>query len=169
MDVVIRPGTESDVPAMNAIYNEYIVDSHVSFDTEPWPDDRRLDWFRARTEAGYPILVADRGGEVIGVSWSGPYRDKAAYATSAETTVVLAPGSEGGGVGTALLSALLDELATRGFALAIAIVALPNDASIAVHHKLDYSVVGTLRGVGFKDGTFHDTTILQRPLTDRLR
>ena len=57
-EVVIRRATEADVPAMNAIYNEYIVDSHMSFDVEPWSDQKRLEWFRARVDVGYPVLVA---------------------------------------------------------------------------------------------------------------
>ena len=154
----------ADIPALNAIYNDYIVDSHVSFDTEPWTDDQRLAWFERRTSNGYPVLVAERNGGVVGTAWSGPWRDKAAYRSTVETTVVLAFGHSGAGVGTALLSELLDVLSEREFAVAIAIVALPNEGSIAVHRRLGYEEVGVLNGVGFKDGRFHDTMILQRPM-----
>lgn len=163
-DVVVRPATEADVPALNAIYNTYIVDSHVSFDTEPWSDTARRTWFRDRAERGYPILVAERAGSVIGTSWSGPWRDKAAYRGSAETTVVLAAGTTGEGVGSRLLGALIEALTDRGFHTAIAVIALPNDASIAVHRKLGYREVGILAGVGFKDGKRWDTMVMQRDL-----
>ena len=163
-DALIRPATDADVPAMNAIYNEYIVDSHVSFDTEPWTDGERSAWFERRSEAGYPILVAEVADTVVGSAWSGPWRDKAAYDQSVETTVVLDPGAVGRGVGPRLLSALLDRLAEDGFRIAISVIALPNDASIAVHRKLGYRDVGVLHDVGFKDGAYHDTMIMERQL-----
>lgn len=165
-DVTVRAATTADVPALNSIYNEYIVGSHVSFDTEPWTYDERATWFEDRASADYPVLVATRNDVVVGTAWSGPWREKAAYRSTAETTVVLAPNQSGAGIGATLLARLLEALAAAGYALAIAIVALPNDGSIAVHRKLGYEEVGVLRGVGFKDGHFHDTMILQKPLTE---
>lgn len=162
INVGVRMATAADLPAVNAIYNEYIVGSHVSFDTDPWTDSERLAWYEQRAAAGYPVLVAVRDGEVVGAAWSGPWRDKAAYRSSVETTVVLAPGNSGVGIGTALLTNLLGLLEEAGFSVAIAIVALPNDGSIAVHRKLGFTEVGVLVGVGFKDGQFHDTMIMQR-------
>ena len=160
----VRPAVEDDVPAMNAIYNDYIVDSHVSFDTEPWTDEERLAWFHRRAEAGFPILVAEVDGRVVGTAWSGPWRDKAAYRGSVETTVVLAAEATGAGIGTWLLDGLLEQLAASRFHVAISIIALPNDGSIAVHRKLGYREVGVLHEVGFKDGSFHDTMIMERSL-----
>jgi phosphinothricin acetyltransferase len=163
-DVEIRQASTDDIPAMNAIYNRYIVGSHVSFDTEPWTDAQRLSWFQRRVSAGYPVLVACRDSTVIGASWSGPWRDKAAYRSTAETTVVLAPEAFGEGVGTKLYAALLEALRAAQFHVAIGIVALPNDASVALHKKLGYREVGTLEGVGLKDGLRHSTMILEAQL-----
>ena len=163
-DALIRPATDADVPAMNAIYNEYIVDSHVSFDTEPWTDGERSAWFERRAEAGYPVLVAEVGGAVVGTAWSGPWRDKAAYRGSVETTVVLAGRATGAGIGPDLLEALLAALSDAGFHTAISIIALPNDASIAVHARLGYREVGVLHDVGHKDDAFHDTMIMEKKL-----
>ena len=162
--LVVRDATEADVPAMNAIYNEYIVDSHVSFDTEAWTDAERLAWFRSRIGSGYPVLVAVLDGAVIGTSWSGPWRDKAAYRGSVETTVVLGPGESGAGAGSLLYRRLHEELRERGFHTAIGVIALPNDASIALHAKLGYERVGVLHDVGFKDGRFHSTLLMEKPL-----
>ena len=80
--MIIRSATAADIPAMNAIYNEYIVGTAVSFDTEPWSDAKRLDWFNERTGAGYPMLVAEDDGAILGASWSGPWRAKAASGAS---------------------------------------------------------------------------------------
>lgn len=163
-EVVIRDATEHDVPAFNVIYNEYIVDSHVSFDTEAWTDDDRLAWYQDRIGAGYPVMVAERGGEVIGVSWSGPWRDKAAYRSSVETTVVLAPGESGRGVGTTLYIALLERLSREGFHRGYGVIALPNDESVRLHEKLGFTKVGVLDEVGYKDGLYHSTMILEKEL-----
>jgi phosphinothricin acetyltransferase len=162
--VEIRNAAPSDVPEMNVIYNRYIVGSHVSFDTEPWTDAQRQAWFEHRSTEGYPVMVAVRAGSVIGAAWSGPWRDKAAYRSTAETTIVLAPGAFGEGIGTSLYTALLEELRTRGFAVAIGVVALPNDASVALHRKLGYREVGVLEGVGLKDGKRHSTMLLELQL-----
>jgi phosphinothricin acetyltransferase len=149
---------------MNAIYNEYIVDSHVSFDLEPWSDAKRLGWFKERVDAGYPMLVACEAGGVVGVLWAGPWRHKEAYRGSVESTVVLAPGAEGRGLGTELYSALLDVLKDEGFHRAFAIIALPNDSSIAVHRNLGFREIGVLDEAGFKDGRFHSTMLMELAL-----
>lgn len=162
--LVIRRAVENDVPAMNVIYNEYIVDSHVSFDLEPWSDAKRLGWFRDRADAGYPVLVACEADRVVGASWAGPWRNKEAYRRSVESTVILVPGAEGRGLGTVLYTALLDELREEGFHRAFAIIALPNDPSIALHHKLGYREIGTLDEAGFKDGRFHSTLLMELAL-----
>jgi phosphinothricin acetyltransferase len=163
-DIVIRPAIEADVPAINSIYNEYIIGSHVSFDTEAWNDEQRLAWFRDRVSLGYPVLVACEGDRVIGTSWSGPYRPKKAYRRSAETTVALTDGMSGRGIGTAMHTVLIDHLKVAGFHRAYAIIALPNDASIALHRKLGYREVGVFDESGFKDGKFHSTMMMELAL-----
>jgi len=161
LDVQIRPATVADVGAINRIYNVYIATSHVSFDTEPWTDDERSRWFQERSAHGYTVLVAERGGVVIGAAWSGPWRNKAAYATSVETTVALAEGALGAGVGSLLYGELIDALAIKHVHRCYAIVALPNEASVALHHRLGFRDVGTLDEVGKKDGSFVSTLLLE--------
>jgi phosphinothricin acetyltransferase len=163
-DIELRMATEADVPQMNSIYNTYIVDSHVSFDTEPWPDEKRLAWFRERVAAGYQIIVACEGETVIGVSWSSPYRPKAAYRSSVESTIVMAQGESGKGIATAIYSKMIELLTEAKFHRAYAIIALPNDASIALHRKLGFREVGVLEEAGFKAGKYHSTLMMERDL-----
>ncbi|MEZ5174869.1 MAG: N-acetyltransferase family protein [Acidimicrobiia bacterium] len=160
--IVIRQAGPHDVATMNEIYNTVVVDSHVSFDTEPWTDDARAAWFVERTNAGFPVLVAESEGNIVGVAWSGPWRDKAAYRRSAETTVVLDPAVVGRGFGTVLLRALVDRLTEDGYHRAYAIVALPNEASVAVHKKVGYREVGVLDEAGFKNGRYISTLLLEK-------
>ncbi len=164
-EIVIRSAIEADVPQMNAIYNTYIVGSHVSFATEPWSEGDRLAWFRERRDAGYPVLVACDGERVVGTSWSGPYRPKKAYRSSVETTIVLAEGESGRGVGSALHSELIRRLKDAGFHRAIGIIALPNDSSIVLHRKLGYREVGVLDESGYKDGKYHSTMLMELALS----
>ncbi len=162
--VLIRDAVESDLARITEIYNWTIVDNHVSFDTEPFDEARRLRWWKDRP-VDLPCLVAEIDGDVVGVSYASRYRPKPAYRSSAETTIVLDQRHLGRGVGTTLLGAMVERLRGEGFHRAIAIVALPNDASIALHHKLGYRTAGVLTDVGSKLGEYWDTEILERPLT----
>ena len=162
--VEVRHATSVDADSINRIYNRYIVDSHVSFDTEPWTRDQRSDWLNDRTTRGYPVLVASDTIGVVGAAWSGPWRDKQAYARSVETTVVLDDASSGRGVGSLLYGKLIDELKDHGFHRCYSVIAMPNDASLALHRKLGFTDVGVLDEVGYKDGDFVSTQLLELKL-----
>lgn len=159
-DISIRDATPRDFQRINEIYNWTIVDNHVSFDTEPWDIVRRTEWWEARSPE-LDLLVATSGGRVVGVTYSSWYRPKMAYRSSVETTIVVDQTVLGRGIGSALLGALIDRLRTRPFRRAIAIVALPNDPSIALHRKLGYVPVGTITDVGYKLGRYWDTMLLE--------
>ena len=162
--LVIRDAEAADARRINEIYNMYIVGSHVSFDTEAWSDEVRAEWLESRVAADYPVLVAEIDGLVVGAAWAGPWRDKDAYAGSVETTVVFDSDYTGAGTGTALYSGLIDRLIEHGFHRAYAIIALPNQASVALHRKLKYREVGVLDEAGFKDGEYVSTMLLERKL-----
>ncbi len=164
MSAAIRDAEPRDFQRINEIYNWTIVDNHVSFDTEPWDLASRRAWWESR-DPQLHCLVAEVDELVAGVAYSSWYRPKPAYRSSVETTIVLDTEHVGTGLGTALLGALLDRVRADGFHRAVAIVALPNDASVALHRKLGYREVGTLTEVGFKVGRFHDTLLLEKDLS----
>lgn len=159
----IRDATPDDFERINEIYNWTIVDNHVSFDAEPWDIEKRRRWWQDRP-AELDVLVIELDGLVVGVSYSSFYRPKVAYRTTAETTVVLDTGYLGRGLGTTLLSAMLERLKERQFHRAVAIIALPNDGSVALHEKLGYRRVGTITEVGHKNGRYWDTMLLETDL-----
>ncbi len=161
--VLVRDATPDDFLRINEIYNWTIVDNHVSFDIEPWDLERRAAWWQSRSEE-LDVLVAELGGLDVGVTYSSFYRPKVAYRSTAETTIVLDTAYLGRGLGTTLLSAMLDRLKERRFHRAVAIIALPNDASVMLHQKLGYRVVGTITDVGHKLGRYWDTMILETEL-----
>jgi len=162
-ELTVRDATSEDFERINEIYNWTIVDNHVSFDTEPYDLEKRQEWWDGR-DADLDCLVAEADGLVIGVAYSSRYRPKAAYRSTVETTVVIDIDHLGRGVGTALLTALVNRLQAAGHHLAVAIVALPNDASVALHHRIGYQTAGVIHEVGHKDGKYWDTMLLERRL-----
>lgn len=163
MSIQIRDGVESDLPRINEIYNRYIVDRHTSFDTEPWTLEDRRRWFeKYRARGRYRIVVLEVDGVVMGFASSSPFRDKAAYDTSVETTIVLAEDVIGRGLGKRLFPRLIEQLEASDIHRAYALIALPNDPSITLHADNGYHKVGTLDEVGHKLGSFHSVLIMER-------
>lgn len=159
--MLIRPATPSDLPAMAAIYADEVHTGVATFDLEPRP----LDVWEARfasTEAGDHMLVAEEDGEVCGYATSSAYRPKAGYRHTRETTIYLAPGCQGKGIGKTMYDDLLARLAADGIHLALAGIALPNPASLALHRACGFEEVGVMREVGRKFDRWIDVVWLQR-------
>jgi len=161
--MTIRDATPADLPQINALYNATIVNSHISFDVEPWDLETRERWWTQR-DVELVCLVAADELDVLGVAYSSWWRPKEAYRTSMETTIVLADTHRGRGLGTELLGALTERLRDEGVHRAVAIIALPNDASVALHRSLRYREVGTLTEIGNKLGRYWDTLVMERAL-----
>lgn len=162
-DPSIRPATEADLDGITRVYDQYIVDSAVSFDVEPWPRERRLAWWA--DHQGHPrlvVLVAEVDGDVVGAAYSSWYRPKVAYEHSLETSIVLDGSWTGRGLGTRLYGALLDGLSAAGAHRAYAVVTLPNDASVALHHRLGFRDVGVEDECGWKLGRWWSTLTLEK-------
>src|SRR4051794_16812567 len=163
--VTVRPGRLDDLPALTDVYNHYVETSNATFDVTPFTVEARRAWFDHYSPTGpHRLLVADRGGEVLGYATSSPLRPKPAYDTSVETTIYCRPDAVGLGLGRRLYDALLTSLAGEDLHRAYAGVALPNDASVALHEALGYVALGTYREVGRKFGRYWDVRWFERPL-----
>lgn len=125
--------------------------------TDPWNDHANHGDARP-----YRSQVLELSGKVVGFASSNPFRDKAGYASSVETTIVLAGEAIGQGWGGPLLGSLLDLLARTAVHRTYASIALPNPPSIELHAKYGYQEVGTLDEVGFKKGEYHSVLIMER-------
>ena len=160
----MRAGRSSDLPALTEIYNHYVEHTHVTFDLEPFTVDQRREWFSHYAETGrHRLLVAESAdGAVLGYATSGRFRDKPAYGPSVETTVYCATSATGHGVGSALYTALFEALRDEDVHRAYAGVALPNDASLALHRRFGFTEIGTFREVGRKFDKWWDVTWLER-------
>jgi len=123
----------------------------ATFDLDPVTVEDRKPWFeRFSEEAPYRLLVADIAGEVAGFAASTPFRDRAGYRHTVETSVYLHPDHHGEGLGMRLMMELLEALDHEGVHRAVAAVALPNDASVGLHERLGFEEVGTMDQVGRK-------------------
>jgi phosphinothricin acetyltransferase len=154
--MLIRPATDADLPAAKAIYDEHVHHGIATFDVEPPP----LDYWRDRlesTEHGDHFLVADQDGAPVGYAYSSAYRPRPGYRHTRETSVYVADAAQGRGAGRHLYDALLDALRADGMRTALAVVALPNDASRALHRACGFAPVGVMHEVGFKHGRWIDT------------
>jgi len=167
MTVLIRLANEADSAAIADISRPYVEDSRISFE-EAAPDAAEM----ARRIAGdlpgfHPWFVAEENGRLLGYAASSRFRPRPAYRWTVETGIYLAADAHGRGIGKSLLATLLNMLERQGYVAAIGAIALPNDASVAVHEKLGFFHTGTYRQVGFKLGEWIDVGLWQRDLVSR--
>lgn len=160
----IRSAHADDAKPIAAIYNPYILNTTISFEEEPVTDAAMAQRIAEVQAGGLPWLVAERDGKVLGYAYATKWRVRHAYRFSVESSVYLAPEAARQGVGSALYTALLAQLAERGCHLVIGGIALPNDASVALHEKMGYEKVAHFREVGFKFGRWLDVGYWQRTL-----
>jgi phosphinothricin acetyltransferase len=165
MSLQIRPATPADVPAITAIYAHAVLFGTATFELEP-PDvaemTRRYDTLMA---GGFPYLAATIDGAVVGYAYAGPYRARPAYRFAVENSIYLDPNAQGKRVGTQLMQALITESEARGYRLMVAVIGdSANLASIGVHTRAGFQMVGTVQNVGLKFGRWLDTVLMQRAL-----
>jgi phosphinothricin acetyltransferase len=161
----IRTAAQADAPQLLAIYEPFVRETAVSFETV-CPS---VDEFAARIAkavAGWQWLVAERDGQPIGYAYASEHRARPAYRWSVEVSAYVSAGCRRQGIGRALCETLFDELARKGFCNAYAGIALPNDASVALHRSLGFESVGVFKRVGRKFDAWHDVAWFHRALRD---
>ena len=167
MGLSVRAGTAADLPALTDIYNHYVASSHATFDLTPFSTTERAVWLEHYSATGrHRLLVATDGDDVLGYATSSRFRDKPAYDPSVETTIYLAPDAGGRGIGSLLYAELFAVLAGEDVHRAFAGIALPNDASLALHRSFGFTDVGTFREVGRKFDRWWDVLWLERAVGD---
>ncbi len=144
-----------DAAACVAIYAPHVEAGATSFEEEP-PDVAQFAERIALMTATYPWLVAERDGEVIGYAYACPHRTRPAYRWAVEVSVYVAAAEHRRGHGRALYFELIERLRKQRFHVACAGITLPNEASIALHERIGFVLVGTYRRIGWKDGAWRD-------------
>jgi phosphinothricin acetyltransferase len=161
--VRIRLAQPADAPGIQAIYAPVVVETAVSFETEP-PTVAEMSARVAETLPDHPWLVLEDEGSILGYSYGHGFGARAAYRWSVETSIYVHAGARGRGAGLALYTALLAVLRPQGYRQAIGGIALPNPASVALHQSLGFTAVGVYRRIGWKLGQWHDVGLWQLTL-----
>lgn len=161
----ITPATAGDAPEIATLYAHHVRHGTATFEIEP-PDAAEIAARMARIAvAGMPWLVArDAAGKLLGYAYAGPFHTRAAYRHTCENTVYIRHDRLGRGLGTALMTALLDACEGCGLRQMVALIAGTEPASIALHAKAGFVEAGRLRSVGRKHGQWIDVLFMQRTL-----
>ncbi len=160
----VRPAQRRDAEAIRAIYNLEVVESTVTFDLVARTLDEQVVWLDDHAGAHPAIVATDATGRIAGFGSLSPYRDRPAYSTTVEDSVYVHRDHRGAGIGRLLLDELVRLGRAHGFHSAIARIVGGHEASIALHERCGFSVVGTEREVGRKFGIWLDVVLMQRLL-----
>jgi len=161
--MIVRLAQATDAEAIRTIYNLEVLESTVTFDLVPRSHDDQRDWLTAHSGA-HPAVVAVEGDEVVGFGSLSPYKDRPAYSTTVEDSVYVHRDRRGVGVGKLILGELLERATTHGFHAVVARIVGDHQASIALHERCGFTLVGVEKEVGRKFGRWLDVVELQRLL-----
>lgn len=160
----VRTVEPRDAAATAAIYAHHVAHGTASFDTVPRTEAEMAAKIAECAERGWPFLVAEAGGEIIGYAYATQFRDRPAYTSTCENSIYLHPGYLGRGVGTLLLGALIEAAERSGFRQMIAVIGGAEPASATLHARAGFVEAGRMRSVGRKFGRWLDTLYMQRSL-----
>lgn len=170
--LVIRPVTLADAAALAAIYAPYVVQTAITFETVP-PTAQEFRTRIEKTLERYPYLVAEDADGIVGYAYAGPFKDRAAYDWSVETSIYVARGHARQGIGRALHDALAQELKARGFTNMYACISSTEHEdeyldlnSVRFHEHLGYRLVGTFKQCASKFGRWYDMVWMEHFIGD---
>ena len=152
----LRDAMPGDAPAIAAIYNVHVRGTTATFEIDEVDAGAMQRRIADVQERGLPWLVADVDGSVVGYAYAGPWKPRAAYARTVETSIYLDANACGRGLGRRLYAALLERLRAHGVHVAIGGISLPNPVSVGLHEALGFHHVGVFREVGHKFGDWID-------------
>jgi phosphinothricin acetyltransferase len=163
--VEVRSAAQGDLAAIQAIYAHHVLRGLATFE-EVSPDVEEMGRRHQEVTArGLPYLLAVERGEILGYGYCAPYRERSAYRYALEDSLYVKDGHLGKGIGTLLLGELLRICEGLGYRQVVAVIGdSANASSIALHARLGFLRVGTLRSTGYKFGRWVDSVLMQRPL-----
>jgi phosphinothricin acetyltransferase len=163
-DISLRPFAWRDIPAITAIYRPYVTDTVITFEYDPPSEATMAARFGAMVELGHPIIIAERGDEVVGYAYASYYRTRVAYRFTCENSIYLRQDMVGQGLGGRLLDRLIEESRAFGFRQMIAVITAERANSIRLHEKAGFVHVGTQENTGFKFDRWIGVTYMQKAL-----
>lgn len=163
--IVVRDAQPTDIPAIAAIYRPAVETGTASFELEPPDAAEMLRRYQTVVAAGFPYIVAELDGVVLGYAYFTQYRPRPAYRYSVENSIYVAPEAQGKRVGRVLLAALIERATAKGHRQMIAVIGdAANWPSIGLHRAMGFRFAGTIHSVGFKHGRWLDSVMMQLPL-----
>jgi L-amino acid N-acyltransferase YncA len=163
-DIALRPFHWGDVPQITAIYRHYVEHSTATFDLEAPGPTAMAEKFGHMVEAGHPVLVAQRGDEIVGYAYASVYRPRPAYRFTCEDSIYLKPEATGLGLGKRMLGELITAAQAFGFRQMIAVITAESAASVALHERAGFVLVGRHENTGIKFDRWLDVIHMQRAL-----
>jgi phosphinothricin acetyltransferase len=162
LNVILRASADADVPAITAIYKHHVLKGTATFEIDP-PDEAEIARRRQDLiQRGFPWLVAEVEGAVVGYAYAGPFRAREAYRFTLEDSIYLHPESMGQGIGGSLLRELITLSRRGGFKQIMALIGdSGNQGSIRVHEICGFQHTGVMKNVGLKFGRWLDVVIMQ--------
>ena len=160
---MIRYVTQRDVKRITEIYNDYIINTTISFEVKPLTEDEMRNRIESVLAHG-PFLVWEEDGEIAGYCYAHPWKERAAYHNTLETTVYLAPQYFRRGIGTQLMRELINQCRVNNIKVLIACITANNEASIKMHEALGFKQVSYFSQVGEKFGQWLDVIDMQLTL-----
>jgi phosphinothricin acetyltransferase len=147
---MIRTVTPEDAPSIASLYNHYVLNTAISFETDAVSPNEMASRIREVTAAGLPWLVAEFNDRVVGYAYASKWKGRCAYRFSVESSVYVDAEHTGKGIGSALYDALLDRLRSGKTHVVIGGIALPNEGSVALHERFGFRKVAHFSEVGYK-------------------
>lgn len=164
--VVTRSAHIEDASAVAAIYAHHVQHGTATYDTEPPSPEAMRQKIEDMQAKGWPFVVAEQGGEVVGYAYATQFRDRRAYAYACENSIYVRADRHGRGIGRCLLADLLIDAEACGFRQMVAVIGGGEPASVELHSRLGFREVGRLTAVGWKHGRWLDSVYMQRQLGD---
>lgn len=168
MTITIRAATFADLDRITEIYADAVTNGTASYELEPPSPSEMTSRFDSLMAGGFPYLVAEKDGVVLGYAYAGAFRPRPAYRFVVEDSVYVAPEAKGQGIGLLLMQGLIDAATAAGFRQIIAVIGdgRPDSASVRLHEKLGFRHSGRLKGSGYKHGRWLDTVFMQLSIND---
>jgi L-amino acid N-acyltransferase YncA len=165
--MTIRPALAADIPSIAVIYAHAVVHGTASWELDPPAEAELLRRQQAILADGYPYLVAECDGAVLGYAYASAYRPRPAYRATVENSIYIAPAAQSAGIGTALLDALIEACKQAGFRQMIAVIGDGTGASVGsrrLHERAGFRLIGVAEKVGYKHGRWLDQMLMQKAL-----
>lgn len=165
--MLIRDAIPADLGALRDIYNDAVLNTTAIWNEVAIDLDNRRAWLELRAQQGFPVLVAEDAGEVVGYASYGPWRAFDGFRETVEHSVYVRADQRGKRVGPQLMQALIDRARAQGLHVMVAAIESGNAASIRLHERLGFATTGQMPQVGQKFGRWLDLTFMQLILDAR--